>query len=64
VLTLAITVDFVVTLAEALAWNLPRLHRFGNALAIVIGVSAPAFASLIMWRARARHSHALERAWS
>ena len=62
VVALAITADFVVTLSEALAWNLPRVHRFGDALAMVIAVSAPVFASLIMWRARARHSQAVERA--
>jgi len=51
----AITLDALVTLVEALVWNVPRMLHAGDALALLGAVAAPAFAAVVMWRSRARH---------
>ncbi|HEY1908284.1 MAG TPA: DUF2156 domain-containing protein [Myxococcaceae bacterium] len=50
----AVGVDAVVTLAEVLAWNVPRLRGVGDALISLVAVAAPTLAFVILWRARVR----------
>ncbi len=50
----AVGVDAVVTLAEVIAWNLPRLRGVTDAAVSLIAVVAPSLAFVILWRARVR----------
>ena len=50
----AVGADAVVTLAEALVWNVPRLRGIGDALVSLVAVAAPTLAFVILWRARGR----------
>ncbi|HSP18899.1 MAG TPA: phosphatidylglycerol lysyltransferase domain-containing protein, partial [Myxococcaceae bacterium] len=50
----AVGVDAVVTLAEALAWNVPRLRGLKDGLISLVAVAAPSLAFVILWRARVR----------
>ena len=54
VVVAAVGVDAVVTLAEVLAWNLPRLRGLTDGLISLVAVAAPALAFVILWRARVR----------
>jgi phosphatidylglycerol lysyltransferase len=53
VLVAAVTLDALVTLVEVLAFNVPRVEGATDALVIAIAVIAPAFASVLLWNARA-----------
>jgi phosphatidylglycerol lysyltransferase len=50
----AITLDAVLTLGQAVAFNAPRLLNFGEAVGLGVAVAAPAIASRILARAHAR----------
>jgi phosphatidylglycerol lysyltransferase len=54
VLLAAVGADAVLTLAEVLVWNVPRLRGWKDGLVSAIAVGAPALALLILWRARVR----------
>jgi phosphatidylglycerol lysyltransferase len=54
VLAIAVTMDAVVTLAEALAWNARHTRSLVDALVVFVACAAPAFAALVLWGARAR----------
>jgi phosphatidylglycerol lysyltransferase len=50
----AVTIDAVLTLAQALLFNASRLLNFADALGLGVAVAAPAIASRILARAHAR----------
>jgi phosphatidylglycerol lysyltransferase len=50
----AVGLDAVVTLAEVMAWNVPRQRGVGDALVSAVAVAAPSLAFVILWRARVR----------
>jgi phosphatidylglycerol lysyltransferase len=50
----AITADAVITLAEALLYNVPHRHGLLDAVVITVAVAAPTFAAIVLWNARAR----------
>ncbi|HET6984646.1 MAG TPA: DUF2156 domain-containing protein [Myxococcaceae bacterium] len=50
----AVGADALVTLAEVLVWNVPRLRGIGDALVSLVAVAAPTLAFVILWRARVR----------
>ena len=54
VLAIAVTMDAVVTLAEALFWNARQTRSVTEALVVRAACAAPAFAAVVLWRARAR----------
>ncbi len=54
VVVAAVAADAVLTLAEVLVWNVPRLRGPGDALVAVVAVAAPSLAFVILWRARVR----------
>jgi len=54
VVVAAVGVDAVVTLAEVLAWNVPRMRGLGDALVALVAVTAPSVAFVILWQARVR----------
>jgi phosphatidylglycerol lysyltransferase len=54
VVVLAVTLDAVITLGQALAFNLPRVSNAGEAIGLGVVVLAPAVASRILARAHAR----------
>lgn len=45
-----VTADAVLTAAEALAWNLPRLAGPLDAAVIAVSLAAPSFAAWFLWR--------------
>jgi phosphatidylglycerol lysyltransferase len=49
-----VTLDAVLTLTQALAFNLPRLRNIGDALGVALAVAAPAVASRILSNAHQR----------
>ena len=57
-LALAVTLDAVVTAAQALLWNAPRARTVGDAVAALVSVAAPALAAAVLWGARRRHARA------
>jgi hypothetical protein len=50
----AVTLDAVLTLGQALIFNVPRLLNFGDAVGLAVAVAAPAVASRILASAHAR----------
>ena len=50
----AVGLDAVLTLAEVLVWNVPRLRGAADVLVSLIAVAAPSLAFVILWRARVR----------
>ena len=54
VLASAISLDAVLTLAEAMTYNAPRLASARDAVAVVIACVGPALAALVLWRAIGR----------
>jgi len=50
----AVGLDAVVTLAEVLAWNVPRIRSVPDVVVSLIAVAAPSLAFVILWRARVR----------
>ena len=50
----AVGADVVLTLAEVLLWNVPRLRGVSDALISLVAVAAPSLAFVILWRARVR----------
>jgi len=54
VVVAAVGLDAALTLAEVLAWNVPRLRGAADAVTALVAVSAPALAFVILWRARVR----------
>jgi phosphatidylglycerol lysyltransferase len=54
VVVAAVGLDAVVTLAQVLAWNLPRSRSLTDVLTSLVAVTAPSLAFLILWRARVR----------
>jgi phosphatidylglycerol lysyltransferase len=50
----AIGADAVVTLAQVLVWNVPRIHSVADGLISLVAVAAPSLAFVILWRARVR----------
>lgn len=51
---IAVTFDAVLTLGQALVFNVPRLVRFADAVGLGVAVAAPAIASRILASAHAR----------
>jgi phosphatidylglycerol lysyltransferase len=56
VLAATITADAVVTLAQAMLFNLPRLRGLADAVLVSLAVSGPALAALLLWGAYRRSS--------
>ncbi len=54
VLTALVGADAVVTLAEVLVWNVPRVRRPADVLVASVAVVAPALAFTLLWRAHVR----------
>jgi phosphatidylglycerol lysyltransferase len=54
VIVLAVTLDACLTLAQAVVFNLPRVHGYGAVLGVAVAVSAPAVASRILHNAHRR----------
>lgn len=54
VLAIAVTLDAVVTFAEALFWNARHARSFVDVLVVTIACAAPALAAVVLWGARAR----------
>jgi phosphatidylglycerol lysyltransferase len=52
--TVAIGVDAIVTLAEAIAWNAPRTTTAGGWALLGMAIAAPIAAFMTLWRARVR----------
>ena len=48
---IAVTLDAIVTTAEAALFNLHHLNGFSDAVAVAIACAAPAAASVLLWRA-------------
>lgn len=55
-LLVAVALDTVLTTAQALLFNLGKLHSLGGALGVLLGVLAPALALLVLFRAHRRLS--------
>jgi phosphatidylglycerol lysyltransferase len=51
-LAVAVTFDAVLTLLEALLWNLPRVSSWLEYVVVGLACAAPALASLVLWGAR------------
>lgn len=51
VVAIAVTADAVLTLVQALAWNLRRIDSALEALVVLVACAAPIFAALVLWRA-------------
>ena len=58
----AITADAVLTLGEALAYNVPHRRGAFDFVVIAIAIAAPTFASIVLWNARARAATGAARA--
>ena len=52
--TSLIAIDAFTTIAEALSFNVPRIRRWPEYLAILIAIAAPSFATVILWNVRQR----------
>ncbi len=48
-LAAAVSADAALTAWEALAFNVPRLHSAGAALAVAVAVAAPLGAAVLLW---------------
>jgi phosphatidylglycerol lysyltransferase len=59
ILALAVSADAVITLGEAIAYNLRHGHGAATLPWIVIACAAPTVAAGLLWRVRARHRVAL-----
>lgn len=51
-LAVLLTGDAALTLAEALLYNLPRLHRVGELALVATAVAGPSLAAFLLWRGR------------
>jgi phosphatidylglycerol lysyltransferase len=58
VLVTAVTLDAVVTTAQVLAYDVPRLRSPLEGVVVTVAVLAPTFASVLLWNARARRAPA------
>jgi phosphatidylglycerol lysyltransferase len=52
--TAFIAVDALITTAEALIFNVPRIRHWPEYLVVLIAIMAPAFATVILWNVRER----------
>ncbi len=59
-LALAVSADAILTIAQAVLWNLPRAAHAGTLLAIVIACAGPLLTAPVLWGA-ARRLHMLAR---
>jgi len=50
-IALAVSSDVVLTLTQALAWNLPRREHLIDTLVVLIGCLAPALGAVVVWGA-------------
>jgi phosphatidylglycerol lysyltransferase len=55
-LALAVTGDALLTLTQALLFNLPRVRGVLDAAVVAASLAAPSFAAFLLWRARAHRS--------
>jgi phosphatidylglycerol lysyltransferase len=53
-LACAVSADALVTLLEAVAWNLPRMRGVLDVLLVALACAAPALAAVMLWGARRR----------
>ncbi len=51
VVATAVTTDAVLTLLQAVLWNLPRIDTILEAIVVLVACGAPIFAVLVLWRA-------------
>lgn len=58
VLAVAISADAFATLVEVVTWNARRVRGLLDACVLVVAVSAPSLAAIVMWQARARRGAA------
>jgi len=56
IVTAAVTADAVVTLGEALVYNVPRTRNVIDVLVMTVAVCAPTFAAILLWHARVHRS--------
>ncbi|AKU94799.1 hypothetical protein AKJ09_01463 [Labilithrix luteola] len=54
VLAVAVTSDALLTLVEAIVWNVRHMQGVGDALVVLAACAAPALASVVLWGARGR----------
>jgi len=50
----AITADAVITLGEAVLYNVPHRQGLLDAVVIAVAIAAPTFAAIVLWNARSR----------
>lgn len=55
-LAVLVTGDAVLTLIEALAYNVPRLCSAWDVLIVLIAVAGPALSAFLLWRGRLHRS--------
>jgi phosphatidylglycerol lysyltransferase len=58
VVAIAVTADAAITLAEAIAYNAPRVRGVADAVVIALAALAPALAAVLLWNARVHRSPA------
>nr|WP_228530594.1 MULTISPECIES: DUF2156 domain-containing protein [Myxococcaceae] len=58
-LAVAVTADALLTLTQALSFNLPRVRGVVDAGIVLASLAAPTFAAFLLWRARAHRARAL-----
>ncbi|MBL0219580.1 MAG: DUF2156 domain-containing protein [Myxococcales bacterium] len=51
-IAIAVTADAVITLAQAVVYDLPRRRGIADALVIAIAILAPTIAAMLLWNAR------------
>lgn len=57
-LAIAVTLDAVVTAAQSLAWNAPRVATLSDAAVIFVSIGAPTLAAAVLWGACRRQARA------
>ena len=58
-LAVAVSADALLTLTQALLFNLPRVRGPLDAAVVAASLAAPSFAAFLLWRARAHRARAL-----
>ena len=50
-LAVAVSLDTLLTWAQAVLWNVPRVRGVGDALTIVVACVGPALGAVVLWAA-------------
>jgi len=54
VVSTVVTLDALVTIGQAIVYDIPRHRGFVDLIVIVIAILAPTIAAVLLWNARAR----------